>query len=230
MPRRGPFIMPARQSFSKPILTVVLLCQGCQLARVSRSRFMSATFWASPDTLTSSMESGMSTKVVVYGLLLPPNTIFSPTAGLRLSRSTNRTLTYTALNKNNICVRELRALTVEEKRARVVRFVVNQPVPAVYHQMATDVIRVSPPPRPVPYANEQDFLQVNPNCCIISRRMPIGESEPFTAYERGILGFSEYVHVVYQVRYIDDAGVMQNTPSSEYYILSNCGQPIKPTL
>lgn len=139
-------------------------------------------------------------------------------------------VTYTTLNKNNICVRELRVLTVEEKRAKVVRFVLDQPVPAVYHQMATDVIRVTPPPRPVPYTNEQDFLQVNPNCCIISSRMPVGESEPFTEYERGILGFSQYVHVVYQVRYIDEAGVMKSIPSSEYYILSNCGQPIKPTL
>ncbi len=77
------------------------------------------------------------------------------------------------------------------------------------------------PENPVFYADVNEFMQLNPNCCALSMRTGEGRRPWFL--DRIFGKISSYVLLEYSVRYVEN-GIEKNYPDSTAVAVENCGE------
>ena len=136
-------------------------------------------------------------------------------------------LTYTGY-----CHMEGKYLTDEEKVRASVADVLSHYPPSVVlrkHHPDAKIEGYLPPESPVYYRDVDEFLKLNPNCCVVS---PISVSKGMEStaprfFERATGGVSSFVSMNYEVRYLDPSKEKKSVHVTGYLALSNCGIPVR---
>jgi hypothetical protein len=83
------------------------------------------------------------------------------------------------------------------------------------------LVDIRSPANPIPYANRDEFLRENPNCCTLTDTER--EGQEVTLMSRLTGKISTYVTVRYQVKYRNAAGDTIVEPSQTFRAIDNCG-------
>ena len=156
-------------------------------------------------------------KNLLCRLILATGVVFVTVAGGKSS------LTYFGF-----CFKERRFLSDEEKISIAIRDILTNYPPVIEEYGKTNgqaiVIGGHAPANPIYYKDTDAFLDENPDCCKVTRKM---ERSGYTIrFEHRLLGSANtFVEVRYKVKYIDASGVERSVVTEKYIAISNCGYP-----
>ena len=126
-----------------------------------------------------------------------------------------------ALNYSGFCMKEGRWLSDDEKIRAAIQAVVNRHTAYIFDATGNKTIQIKNPVQP--YANIQEFLAINPQCCEIG---PVGGDGyiPQTLYTRVIGKHAGNVVVRYLERTVESDGSIRKQMTTIQPIISNCGK------
>lgn len=128
-------------------------------------------------------------------------------------------------NYAGYCEAESRYLTDEEKINIAITDTLRSyppPLPKYGSDGGTrKVVDIRPPAEPINYADLEEFLRLNKDCCALTKEVREGQS--VTPISRLTGRISTFVTVKYLVRYRDHQGNIVSEPSETFRAISNCG-------
>lgn len=132
------------------------------------------------------------------------------------------------LTYNGYCHAERKYLTDEEKVRVAVADVMRLYPPPVIQTPVSYGWSLDIPVNPIHYRDVSQFLELNPNCCVVSPmslNKGMENTEP-RFIERVTGGVSGFVSMNYAVRYLDVSKAPRSVDVTGYLAISNCGVPV----
>lgn len=131
------------------------------------------------------------------------------------------------LNYSGVCIPAGKILSNEEKIRATIGYRLQKYPPAAIRTPVGDTggWSNSPPEKPILYKDVDEFLQINPDCCQLTKQRNPEEGGAGPT-QRATGTTSGYIKLNYQVRYWE-GGITKSVTYAEHIPISNCGKPAK---
>lgn len=125
-------------------------------------------------------------------------------------------ITYASLNYSGYCIAERRYFSDEEKIRLTVEYVNSRDGVHIDSSLSGH-------PKRIKYANADEFMKLNKECCSIGPRG--GDGYRYPNFGRRIYGsISDTIVLDYLAKYVDEGGVERSKLVTEQWSISNCGR------